>query len=83
MHNLLALRHADNSARAKFIDACKFTQQMPGIDIAKQVGMDSNLRRETLRRAADDEAGNGRIRRIIDYLILIDGDLHQGLKENS
>ena len=45
--------------------------------------MDSNLRRETLRRAADDEAGNGRIRRIIDYLILIDGDLHQGLKENS
>jgi hypothetical protein len=28
-----------------------------------------------LKRFADDDEGNGRIRRIIDYLILIDGDL--------
>jgi hypothetical protein len=28
-----------------------------------------------LANIADDEAGNARIRRIIDYLILIDGDL--------
>jgi hypothetical protein len=34
-----------------------------------------------LRRMPDDENGNGRIRRIVDYLILIDGDLHQGLEE--
>ena len=27
----------------------------------------------------DDEAGNARLRKIIDYLILIDGELHQGL----
>jgi hypothetical protein len=32
-----------------------------------------------LEKFPDDEPGNGRIRRIIDYLILIDGDLHQGL----
>jgi PleD family two-component response regulator len=31
-----------------------------------------------LRRMPDDDSGNARIRRIIDYLILIDGDLHQG-----
>jgi len=30
-----------------------------------------------LESIADDEAGNARIRRIIDYLILIDGDLQQ------
>ena len=29
----------------------------------------------------DDEAGNARLRRIIDYLILIDGELHQGLED--
>lgn len=34
-----------------------------------------------LRRFSDDAAGNGRIRRIVDYLILIDGDLHQGLEQ--
>ena len=28
-----------------------------------------------LKRFPDDDAGNGRIRRIVDYLILIDGDL--------
>lgn len=28
-----------------------------------------------LQRFPDDDAGNGRIRRIVDYLILIDGDL--------
>ena len=27
----------------------------------------------------DDEAGNARLRKIITYLILIDGELHQGL----
>ena len=27
----------------------------------------------------DDEAGNARLRRIISYLVLIDGELHQGL----
>lgn len=30
-----------------------------------------------LANFADDDAGNGRVRRIIDYLILIDGDLQQ------
>jgi DNA-binding transcriptional regulator YdaS (Cro superfamily) len=35
-----------------------------------------------LREFADDEGGDRRFRRIIDHLILIDGDLHQGLKEN-
>ena len=30
----------------------------------------------------DDEGGNARLRRIIDYLILIDGELHQGLKDD-
>lgn len=29
-----------------------------------------------LQRFPDDERGNARIRRIVDYLILIDGDLH-------
>ena len=28
-----------------------------------------------LQRFPDDDAGNGRVRRIVDYLILIDGDL--------
>jgi PleD family two-component response regulator len=32
-----------------------------------------------LHKFPEDETGNDRIRRIIDYLILIDGDLHQGL----
>lgn len=29
----------------------------------------------------DDETGNARLRRIVDYLILLDGELHQGLPE--
>ncbi len=33
-----------------------------------------------LNRFRDDEAGNARVRRIIDYLILIDGDLHGGFE---
>ena len=33
-----------------------------------------------LNKFPDDEAGNGRVRRIIDYLILIDGDLHGGFE---
>ena len=32
-------------------------------------------------RMPDDEEGNARLRRIIDYLILIDGELHQGLDD--
>lgn len=32
-----------------------------------------------LRKYPDDEAGNGRLRRIIEYLILINGDMHGGL----
>ncbi len=34
-----------------------------------------------LRKMPDDDNGNARIRRIVDYLILIDGDLHQGLED--
>ena len=30
----------------------------------------------------DDEAGNARLRRIIEYLFLIDGELHQGIDED-
>lgn len=33
-----------------------------------------------LHRFPDDEAGNARVRRIIDYLILIDGDMHGGFE---
>jgi PleD family two-component response regulator len=33
-----------------------------------------------LHRSPDDEAGNARVRRIIDYLILIGGDMHGGLE---
>lgn len=33
-----------------------------------------------LSRFPDDEAGDARVRRIIDYLILIDGDLHGGFE---
>lgn len=33
-----------------------------------------------LNRFPDDPAGNARVRRIIDYLILIDGDMHGGLE---
>lgn len=33
-----------------------------------------------LNKFPDDEAGNARLRRIIDYLILIDGDLHGGFE---
>lgn len=33
-----------------------------------------------LEKFRDDEAGNARIRRIADYLILIDGDMHQGVQ---
>ena len=35
-----------------------------------------------LRQMPADPAGNARLRRIIDYLILIDGELHQGLQED-
>ncbi len=34
-----------------------------------------------LEKFLDDDGGNKRIRRIADYLILIDGDMHQGIKE--
>lgn len=33
-----------------------------------------------LNKFPDDEQGNARVRRIIDYLILIDGDMHGGFK---
>ena len=33
-----------------------------------------------LNRFSDDDKGNGRVRRIIDYLILIDGEIHGGFK---
>ena len=33
-----------------------------------------------LNKFPDNEQGNGRLRRIIDYLILIDGDIHGGFK---
>jgi hypothetical protein len=33
-----------------------------------------------LQKFPDDEAGNARVRRIIDYLILIDGDMHGGFE---
>ncbi len=36
-----------------------------------------------LRKMPDDKNGNARLRRIIDYLILIDGDLHQGLEQGA
>jgi hypothetical protein len=32
---------------------------------------------------ADDAEGNARIRRIVDYLILIDGDLHHIARETG
>ena len=34
-----------------------------------------------LQKFPDDEQGNERVRRIIDYLILIDGDMHGGFKD--
>lgn len=33
-----------------------------------------------LNKFPDDQAGNARVRRIVDYLILIDGDMHGGFK---
>jgi hypothetical protein len=33
-----------------------------------------------LNKFPDDDKGNGRLRRIIDYLILIDGEIHGGFK---
>ena len=33
-----------------------------------------------LTKFPDDKSGNARVRRIIDYLILIDGDIHGGFK---
>ena len=33
-----------------------------------------------LNKFPDDDAGNARVRRIVDYLILIDGDMHGGFK---
>jgi hypothetical protein len=33
-----------------------------------------------LRKFPDDGSGNARVRRIIDYLILIDGDMHGGFE---
>jgi CheY-like chemotaxis protein len=33
-----------------------------------------------LNKFPDDEFGNARVRRIIDYLILIDGDMHGGFE---
>ena len=33
-----------------------------------------------LNKFPDDESGNARVRRIIDYLIVIDGDMHGGLE---
>lgn len=33
-----------------------------------------------LKKFPDDREGNARVRRIIDYLILIDGDMHGGFK---
>jgi PleD family two-component response regulator len=35
-----------------------------------------------LEKFPDDEAGDARIRRIADYLILIDGDMHQGVSSS-
>ena len=33
-----------------------------------------------LNKFPDDQEGNARVRRIVDYLILIDGDMHGGFK---
>ena len=33
-----------------------------------------------LNKFPDNDAGNARVRRIVDYLILIDGDMHGGFK---
>jgi PleD family two-component response regulator len=33
-----------------------------------------------LQKFPDNEAGNARVRRIVDYLILIDGDMHGGFE---
>ena len=33
-----------------------------------------------LNKFPDDKEGNARVRRIVDYLILIDGDMHGGFK---
>ena len=33
-----------------------------------------------LKKFRENDEGNGRVRRIIDYLILIDGDIHGGFK---
>ena len=33
-----------------------------------------------LNKFPDDEQGNARVRRIVDYLILIDGDMHGGFE---
>ena len=33
-----------------------------------------------LNKFPDNREGNARVRRIIDYLILIDGDIHGGFK---
>ena len=33
-----------------------------------------------LNKFPDDRAGNARVRRIVDYLILIDGDMHGGFR---
>ena len=33
-----------------------------------------------LNKFPDNDEGNARVRRIVDYLILIDGDIHGGFK---
>ena len=34
-----------------------------------------------LQKFPDDDEGDARLRRIVDYLILIDGDIHGGFKD--
>jgi hypothetical protein len=52
-----------------------------GLDHAVKAMSANGLLR--LEHFPDDEEGNGRIRRVVDYLILIDGDLHHVAQETG
>jgi hypothetical protein len=79
------LRHVRADARYRRVPiVCSLNSRGSLSDVAIE-GLDHAVKAMTanaflnLDNFSDDAAGNGRIRRIADYLILIDGDLHQGL----
>lgn len=79
------LRHARTDARDKRVPVLCVLEVRGGFSDVVVEGLDQSVKALMangfliLSNFPDDERGNGRLRRIIDALIAIDGDMHQGL----